>query len=126
MPTVVEAPPAVSQAPPSDVGRRYVRAAFHTGIGGVASRVLTGLAPVILARYLGPQEYEFEEAAPFEDLEAGGAGGEIEDVPGALIPVYAASAGVPTGWSRAVSAWPSILVRRRRTRCRGPRACDDR
>lgn len=39
------------------VGRRYVKAAIHTGLGGVVSRVLSGLAPIVLARYLGPKEY---------------------------------------------------------------------
>lgn len=57
MSTDAEPPLPASQSPPSDVGRRYVRAAFHTGIGGVASRILTGFAPVVLARYLGPKEY---------------------------------------------------------------------
>ncbi len=57
MPTVSEVSPPASQAQSSDVGRRYVRAALHTGVGGMAGRVLTGLAPVILARYLGPKEF---------------------------------------------------------------------
>jgi O-antigen/teichoic acid export membrane protein len=39
------------------VGQRYVKAALQTGVGGVASRVLGGLAPIILARYLGPDKY---------------------------------------------------------------------
>lgn len=43
--------------PSEGVGQRYVKAALHTGFGGVVSRVLTGLAPVVLARYLGPKEY---------------------------------------------------------------------
>jgi O-antigen/teichoic acid export membrane protein len=41
----------------SDVGRRYVTAAIHTGIGGILSRMLQGFTPIVLARYLGPQEY---------------------------------------------------------------------
>lgn len=39
------------------VGRRYAKAALHTGAAGVASRALGGLAPIILARYLGPAQY---------------------------------------------------------------------
>lgn len=39
------------------VGQRYLKAALQTGVGGVASRVLGGIAPIILARYLGPDEY---------------------------------------------------------------------
>lgn len=57
MPTVSEVSPPASQVQSSDVGRRYVRAALHTGFGGVASRLLMGVTPVILARYLGPKEY---------------------------------------------------------------------
>jgi O-antigen/teichoic acid export membrane protein len=34
-----------------------VKAAMQTGLGGVASRILGGLAPLILARYLGPGQY---------------------------------------------------------------------
>jgi O-antigen/teichoic acid export membrane protein len=41
----------------SDVGRRYVRAALQTGVGGVVSRVLQGFTPMILARYLGPKDF---------------------------------------------------------------------
>jgi O-antigen/teichoic acid export membrane protein len=42
---------------PSDVGRRYLRAALQTGVGGVVSRVLQGFTPMILARYLGPKDF---------------------------------------------------------------------
>jgi O-antigen/teichoic acid export membrane protein len=41
----------------SDLGRRYVRAAVQTGLGGILSRVLLGFTPMILARYLGPREF---------------------------------------------------------------------
>jgi len=57
MATVIE-PPAVSMGSERlGVGHRYVKAAVHTGIGGIASRVLQGFAPIVLARYLGPKEY---------------------------------------------------------------------
>lgn len=39
------------------VGARYLRAALHTGFGGVTSRALGGLAPIVLARYLGPSQF---------------------------------------------------------------------
>lgn len=52
--TVIEIGPASGT---SDVGLRYVKAAVHSGIGGVTSRILQGFAPIILARYLGPKEY---------------------------------------------------------------------
>jgi O-antigen/teichoic acid export membrane protein len=41
----------------SDLGRRYVTAALQSGLGGIASRVFQGLAPILIARYLGPKEY---------------------------------------------------------------------
>lgn len=53
----VEIPARPEAAPAGDVGRRYVKAALHTGFGGVASRIFGGLAPIILARYLGPKEF---------------------------------------------------------------------
>lgn len=39
------------------VSQRYVEAAMHTGIAGIISRILGSLAPIILARYLGPAQY---------------------------------------------------------------------
>ena len=41
----------------SDVGRRYVKAAVQTGIGGILSRMLQGFSPIVLARFLGPKDY---------------------------------------------------------------------
>lgn len=57
MPTVTESDSRTLTTAPDSVGRRYVEAALHTGFGGIASRVFSGLAPIILARYLGPKEY---------------------------------------------------------------------
>lgn len=55
--TFISTPATGYLAVRSDVGRRYIRAAVHSGIGGVTSRILQGFAPIILARYLGPKEY---------------------------------------------------------------------
>ena len=55
--TFISTPTTGDLAVRSDVGRRYIKAAVHSGIGGVTSRILQGFAPIILARYLGPKEY---------------------------------------------------------------------
>lgn len=57
MSTLTTTDSQVSAGAPEGVGHRYVKAALHTGFGGIASRVFSGLAPIILARYLGPKEY---------------------------------------------------------------------
>jgi O-antigen/teichoic acid export membrane protein len=57
MPTVTEDGSHTLVTDRAGVERRYVKAALHTGFGGVASRIFSGLAPIILARYLGPKEY---------------------------------------------------------------------
>ncbi len=57
MSTLAEVSSAVTPSGPSDIGRRYFQAALYSGFGGVASRVLYGLTPIVLARYLGPKEY---------------------------------------------------------------------
>lgn len=57
MSSITEPCSQASAVPPEGVGRRYVKAALHTGFGGIVSRVFSGLAPIILARYLGPKEY---------------------------------------------------------------------
>lgn len=54
---LISTPTVHEPAARSDVGRRYAAAAVQTGLGGIASRVLQGFAPIILARYLGPKEY---------------------------------------------------------------------
>jgi stage V sporulation protein B len=45
------------------VGRRYFKAALSSGVGGGLSLALFGLAPVALARLLGPREYGVYAAA---------------------------------------------------------------
>jgi lipopolysaccharide exporter len=55
--TISAAPTITGNIERSDIGRRYVEAAVHSGVGGVISRILQGFTPIILARYLGPKEY---------------------------------------------------------------------
>lgn len=57
MPVATESEPEALRSGLASVGRRYVKAALHTGLGGVVSRALSGLAPIVLARYLGPKQY---------------------------------------------------------------------
>jgi len=54
MATVSEPPVINANLQQADIGRRYLKAAIHSGIGGVVSRALQGCAPIVLARYLGP------------------------------------------------------------------------
>lgn len=46
-----------SEKPGENVGERYFRAVVQSGIGGILSRIFQGVAPVVLARCLGPREY---------------------------------------------------------------------
>lgn len=40
-----------------DIQKRYVQAAFYSGVWGAIGQILYGLSPVLVARYLGPQDY---------------------------------------------------------------------
>lgn len=55
--TLISTPLAPEPAARSDLGRRYASAAVQTGIGGIVSRAFQGVAPIVLARYLGPKDY---------------------------------------------------------------------
>ena len=53
----IEAAAASDQIPQSNLTHRYLRAAVDSLLRGGASLVISGLVPMLLARYLGPHDY---------------------------------------------------------------------
>ena len=48
---------ATSSGTPGDIGRRYLQASVDSILRGGMSLVISGLVPMMLARYLGPHDY---------------------------------------------------------------------
>jgi len=57
MTTATEAIVTPAETGRSDFKTRYARAALYSGVGGTISQVLYGLTPVIVARFVGPNDY---------------------------------------------------------------------